>query len=75
MVAEIRQILEARPFRPFHVLTSGGNRYRVASADHADISPSGNQIIIWFDDEGSITVAGLHIVAVEKEPVPQSQPA
>lgn len=73
MIAEIRKLLDASPFRPFYVLTSGGKRYRVASADHGDISPNGNQIIIWFDDDGSITIAGLHIAAVEKEPIPQAQ--
>lgn len=67
MVALIRQLLEARPFTVFHVLTSGGNRYRVASADHADINPKGSQIVIWFDDESSITLSALHIVGVEKE--------
>ena len=39
MVALIKQLLESRPFGGFHDLTSGGNRYRVASADHADINP------------------------------------
>ncbi len=67
MVALIKQLLEARPFGAFHVLTSGGNRYRVASADHADINPKGSQIVIWFDDESSITLSALHIVGVEKE--------
>jgi hypothetical protein len=27
-----------------HVLTSGGNRYRVASADHANLNPKGSAL-------------------------------
>ena len=73
MIAEIRHLLEVSPFRPFYVLSSGGNRYRVASADHADINPSGKQMIIWFDNGGSITIAGLHIAAIEKEATEQEQ--
>jgi hypothetical protein len=67
MIATIRELLRARPFVPFYVLTSGGNRYRVGSPDHADINPKGSQVVIWFDDESSITLAGLHIVGLEKE--------
>jgi hypothetical protein len=51
----------------FHVLTSGGNRYRVASADHANLNPKGSQLVIWFDDESSITLSALHIMWGGKE--------
>ena len=67
MMPEIRQLLETRPFVPFYIHTSGGNRYRVATSDHAGFNPSGKQLVIWFDEQGSITLAGLHIVTVEKE--------
>ena len=75
MIARIRALLEARPFVPFYVHTSGGNRYLVATPDHANINPSGHQVGIWFDDEGGIDIAGLHIVAVEKEAVQPSEAA
>lgn len=68
MIAEIRELLARRPFIPFHVLTSVGNRYRIATSDHADVSPRGTQVMIWFDDDGGVTLAGLHIIGVEKEP-------
>ena len=45
---------------------SSGQRYQVASADHAGVSPTGGRVVIWFDDEGSVTISGLHIVALEK---------
>jgi hypothetical protein len=67
MIGIIQELLRARPFVPFYVLTNGGNRYRVESADHADINPRGTQIVIWFDNESGVTLAGLHIVGVEKE--------
>jgi hypothetical protein len=49
------------------IVTSSGNRYRVATADHAGINPQGSQVVVWFDDEGSVTLSGLHIVALEQE--------
>ncbi len=67
IIDAVRQYLHASPFEPFQVVTSSGRRYRVATADHAGINPLGNRVLIWFDDEGSVTVSGLHIVAIEKE--------
>ena len=67
MTLEIRQFLEARPFTPFYIHTRGGNRYRVATSDHAGFSPNGRRVVIWFDDQGSITLSELHIVGVEEE--------
>jgi hypothetical protein len=67
MIADIRQCLQAGPFEPFFIVTSSGNRYRVASADHAGINPQSSRVVVWFDDESSVTVSGLHIAALEKE--------
>ena len=67
MIHDIRQRLNARPFEPFIVVTSGGTRYRIPTAEHAGINPQGNRVIIWFDDGGGVDVAGLHIVALERE--------
>jgi hypothetical protein len=66
MIADIRRCLEAGPFEPFSIVTSGGVRYRVPSADHAGVDPRGSRLVIWFDDGGSVTISGLHIVAIEK---------
>ena len=30
------------------------------------IHPRGTRVVIWFDDDSSVTVSGLHIVAIEK---------
>ncbi len=67
MIEDVRQHLIARPFEPFLIVTSSGQRYRVASADHADINPRGSRVVVWFDDDSSVTVSGLHIVAIERE--------
>ena len=67
MIAGIRQLLNARPFGPFLIVTSGGNRYRVASAEHAGIDPQRSRVVVWFDDGSSVTVAGLHVASIEKE--------
>ena len=67
MIADIRQHLQAGPFEPFAIVTSSGDRYRVASADHAGIHPRGSRVVVWFDDDSHITISGLHIVAIEKD--------
>jgi hypothetical protein len=69
MITDIRQHLGARPFVPFVIVTSGGNRYRVATAEHAGIDPRGSRAVVWFDDGGSAIVAGLHVTAIEKDAV------
>ena len=68
MIADIRQHLEAAPFEPFTIVTSSGRRYRVPSADHAGLNPQGTRLVIWFDDNASLTIAGLHVTAIEKGP-------
>lgn len=66
MTADIRQLLSARPFEPFTIVTTGGNRYQVASSEHAGIDPQRSRVVVWFDDGSSVTVAGLHIACIEK---------
>ncbi len=66
MIADLKQHLEAVPFEPFFVVTSSGLRYPVVTADHASIHPRGSRCVIWFDDDSSVTVSGLHVAAVEK---------
>jgi len=73
MIDGIRQLLQAGSFEAFTIITSSGNRYRVDSADHAGINPQGTRIVVWFDDNSSVTLSGLHITAVEKEAPGQTQ--
>jgi hypothetical protein len=74
MIGAIRQLL-AGPFEPFYIVTSSGHRYRVASTDHAGISPGGNRVLVWFDDESSVTLSGLHIASIQKEAPPKAKAA
>ena len=66
MTTDVRHHLHAAPFDPFVIVTNSGHRYPVASADHAGLHPHGSRVVIWFDDDSSVTVSGLHIVAIEK---------
>ena len=66
MIGDIRQSLDAMPFEPFTVVTSSGRHYGVQTRDHAGLNPRGSRLVIWFDDDSSITISNLHIVAVEK---------
>ena len=66
MIGDIRQHLEASPFQAFTIVTSSGRRYPVPSADHAGLNPQGTRVVVWFDDDASVTIAGLHVTAIEK---------
>ncbi len=66
MIGDIRQDLEAAPFEPFTIVTTSGARYPVATADHAGLNPQGSRVVLWFDDDSSVTISGLHISAIEK---------
>jgi hypothetical protein len=68
MIEEIRRLLAARPFVPFVIVTTGGSRYRVASNEHAAVSPQPYRVTIWFDEGGGVMVPALHIASVEQEP-------
>ena len=66
MIGDIRQHLGATPFEPFTIVTSSGGRHAVPSADHANSNPQGTRVVVWFDDDASVTIAGLHVAAIEK---------
>jgi hypothetical protein len=66
MIGDIRAHLAASPFEAFTIVTSSGRRYPVPSADHAGLNPQGTRVVVWFDADASVTVAGLHIAAIEK---------
>jgi len=73
VIADIREHLETGPFEPFFIVTSSGKRYRVASADHASTNPRGTRVVVWLADDSGVTLSGLHIAAIEKEPVKKSK--
>ncbi|PWU20121.1 MAG: hypothetical protein C5B50_04700 [Verrucomicrobia bacterium] len=75
MVSDVIQLLHAAPFEAFQIVTSSGTRYRVTSADHANVNPQRNRVVVWFNDDSSVTLWGLHIAAVEKEAPPKAEAA
>jgi len=66
MTGEIREQLQVAPFEPFTIVTTSGARYPVPSPDHAGLNPRGSRVIVWFNDDSSVTISGLHIAAIEK---------
>lgn len=66
MVSDIRAMLEANPFEPFTIVTTGGKEYPVPTVDHAGISPNDKRVVVWSDDGTGVTIAGLHISSIEK---------
>lgn len=66
MIGDIRQHLQAAPFEPFTIVTTSGRRYPVPSADHAGLNPTLSRVVVWFADDASVTIAGLHLAAIER---------
>ena len=66
MIGDIRQHLDVAPFEPFTIVTTSGTRYAVPTADHVGLNPRGSRLVVWFDDDSSVTISGLHIAAIEK---------
>ena len=67
MIDDIKLRLEESVFRPFTIVTSSGAKYRVASRDHVGFGPKHSRVIVWFDDDTSVLIAGLHMVAIEED--------
>ena len=67
MIDAIQLRLEESVFRPFTIVTSSGARYRVASRDHINFGPRKSRVGVWFDDDTSVLIAGLHITATEED--------
>jgi hypothetical protein len=66
MVGDIRRHLEPSRFEPLTIVTSSGRRYAVPSADHASSNPQATRVVVWLDDDSSVTIAGPHVAAIEK---------
>jgi hypothetical protein len=67
MVKEIKRHISASPFRSFTLIMSSGQRYNVPTANHAGLSPTGSQAVIWFNDGSSVMLSTLHMTAIETE--------
>ena len=67
MIDDIQRRLERKNFQPFIIVTSSGEKYRAASRDHVSFGPRKSRAVVWFDDDTSVLIAGLHIVAIEED--------
>ena len=66
MIADIRRLLDTRPFDPFTIVTSSGQRYFVASHEHAGINPRQTRVTVYFDDDSQVSLSALQLVAIEQ---------
>jgi hypothetical protein len=66
MIGDIRQHLGVAPFEPFTIVTTSGARYPVPTSDHVGLNPRRSRVVVWFDDDSSVTISGLHIAALEQ---------
>jgi hypothetical protein len=65
VLAKIRELQRAAPFKPFAVVTSSGKSYDIPTADHLTVMGLTRRIVIEFDDYSSAEVNPLHVSSVE----------
>ena len=61
IAAEIRRAIDTVPFRPFELVTGDGGKYRVPTADHFALSPTGRVAAV-FHDDGSASHLDVFLV-------------
>ncbi len=64
MIQRIRDLLHAAPFVEFSIRTTDGRQYAVPTPDHAAITPKGNRIFVFGDDESTTELSPLHVAAI-----------
>lgn len=67
MTDVVRKLMNAVPFIPFVVKTSDGKQYRVKHPDYVAISPKGEYLTVYADEEAGTFLRSFHIVAVEPQ--------
>lgn len=65
IIADALRLLSVRPFKPFSVVTSAGQAYRVESPDHAHADPRRTRFVIHLDDGTSVILPALHLAGIE----------
>jgi hypothetical protein len=70
MTADIRRLMNAAPFVPFTIHLADGNKLRVPTVDHVAISPTGNRVIVFADDDTHDVLSPLLIsrLTIEGQP-------
>lgn len=65
MIADFAACLQQRPFQPFVAVTSAGQKYLVASPDHAHVHARRTRVVIDFDEGGGVVISAPHLAAIE----------
>jgi len=65
MTTDIREKLHASPFFPFTIYVADGREYRVATPDHAQVSPKGGRVSIFTDDDQHVLLPALLISGID----------
>lgn len=65
MLSQLRQLLAARPFRPFTVCVSDGRRLFVPHWEFAHVGPGGSTVIVYLTGDAFDIVSPLHITRLE----------
>jgi hypothetical protein len=66
-VDELRSLLKADDFKPFHVLLASGDRLYVPHIDYMTITLSGRTVLVHKKEGGFHMTDPRHIVGVEVE--------
>jgi hypothetical protein len=70
MTSDIRKLIHSAPFVPFTIHVADGGQLRVPTVDHVAISPTGNRVIVFADDDTHTVLSPLLIsrITVERQP-------
>jgi hypothetical protein len=64
MVKQIGRLLARTPFEPFSIVTTSGHEYPVDHPENAAIV-AGRVVVALPNDEGVVTLGGLHIAEIK----------
>ncbi len=64
-VEQMREVLTARPFRPFVLETSDGNRLEVRHPENMMLLGAGRTVVVAKDDATAKIVDLLHVTAID----------
>jgi hypothetical protein len=63
ILKDLRDVMHARPFRPFWLCLADGRKLHVAHPDYIAVSPTGRGVTVYSPDpEGGLEIADLLLV-------------
>ncbi len=62
---QLKEHLEASPFRPFKTITAGGHGIRVPHGDYVSVGPRDGTVIVWTNNEGFSVVDVMLVTHLE----------